>query len=542
MSVVLLVHPNTRYQTVEFSLALAALGGALKEQGHRVFYRLLDLSWNQKWLPDDIPGETDMVGITVTSCHFDEAVALAEQISRKDSPPLIIGGGAHATFDAESLLNNGFDICVRGEGEETICHLAARCRKGVKPEEWLSGIHGISYKDSDGRIIHTRDKAPVQNLDTLPLPDWHQDDYARVIRENRLPTWDPTRHHFKNRGVKTLMIESSRGCPYKCVFCTTSKIKGKAWRGKSVQRILAEYNHFRKFSNRAWASANQTHRYLIQFPDDNFCFNMARVENFCTQLLAIPAAERPSWTIMARANKMADIQLLQRMKDAGCLRIYIGAECGYDRGLNLIKKGITLQMLTSAVNNCLTAGIPYIVLSWIIGFPWEGREEALTTIHTALQFATLKPETIKTSVFTFTPIVGADITEQMGCSLLGAAGDHERHDSWGFDHPRLTDQDLFELQMAAQWLNYLLNVTHNITSRGQNFRQKLKGIRWQINEVRTGMASHAMQHLFIALQEFLTSHRHLGISAFSRSIRQAFPGWLAILKDEITQTGVKDEP
>jgi hypothetical protein len=57
-----------------------------------------------------------------------------------------------------------------------------------------------------------------------------------------------------------------------------------------------------------------------------------------------------------------------------------------------------------------------------------------------------------------------------------------------------------------------------------------------------GMSSHTGQHLFIALQEFLADHRHLDLPAFTRSIRQAFPGWLAIIKEEINRTGVKDEP
>ena len=289
--------------------------------------------------------------------------------------------------------------------------------------------------------------------------------------EHRFYDWDPIRHIAEDKVCFSLMIESSRGCPFKCVFCTTNKIKGKTWRGKSVDRIFAEYDHFNNFLKKRVNPEGLQGKILFHFPDDNFCFDNSRVVQFCERLLKIPEDSRPLWDAMGKADKVRDRDLLDLMKKAGCLRVFMGAESGYEMGLKKIKKGITLEMIEDAVNTVLSTDFPLLVVSWIFGFPWEKRSDALRTILKGVNLTLKDPEKIKLAIYAFTPIVGAEITKQIDTYLVGRSSDVGRFDSWGFDHPFMNNDDLLELQLVSGWFIMLLDIKNHIPEDPDDYKK-----------------------------------------------------------------------
>lgn len=533
MANVLLIHPDSGYNKIGFSLTLATIGGSLKKHGLNVFYILFDLPWNKDWNVSQSIKNIDIVGITVTSCDFDSALKIASEIKNKNPKIPIIAGGAHSTFDPESLLNNGFDLCVRGEGDYTIIEVVDVLTMSKNSQKSLKTINGISYKTSNGKILNNADIEIIQNLDDLPLPDWYQDDYKRILEEHQLPEWDPTREAIIEPVDFTLMIESSRGCPYKCVFCTTSKIKGKKWRGKSPERMIAEYTHFRKFQKKVMGLHKPEKKILIQFPDDNFCYDHKRVETFCKKVLNWPETNRPFWSVMARANKIKDKGLLLLMKRAGCVRIFMGAESGYAEGLKKIKKGITLEVIEKAVNAVLKTNFPILIVSWIIGFPWEKRREALKTIIAALKIAQKDPDTFKTSIFTFTPIVGADITETIGSHTKGQISDHARYESWGFNHPHMNDDDLFELQMIARWFVYLLGFKNHIPLNAKDFKNSITEVQESTKAVLSRIENKNSKLLFKQINKLFFTHTKSKPEILIKAVNKKIPVFMEIIEDEL---------
>jgi len=418
----------------------------------------------------------------------------------------IIAGGPHATFDPESLLIKGFDVCVRGEGDYTVVDVVEALERRRDGEKSLENIAGISYRIENGNIYHNKGREIIEELDQLPYPDWYQDDYERVLREHYIPAWNPI-NISPETILFTLMIESSRGCPYRCIFCTTSKIKGKKWRCKTTNRIIGEYQHFLDFYDRVIGHSFSRKKILIQFPDDNFCFNKNRVTTFCKLLMKYPSEDRPLWSCMARADSINNAQYLRLMKRAGCIRIFMGAECGYSEGLKKIRKGINIRTLNDAIDKVLCAKFPLIIVSWIIGFPWEKRKEALKTIAAALRTAIKDPDIIRTSIYTFTPIVGAEISESLGLYIEGKISDHGRSRSWGFRHPNMTDEDLIELRLAADYFIYLMNSFRNRWLRKVGHKKYIQSLIRRSLENMNIVRTEELKGLFGRMGLFISTHR-----------------------------------
>lgn len=535
MTHVLLIQPNSGYEKRDFSLTLGALGGSLKEAGHRVSYILFDMPWNRDWQVKKSLKGVDLVGITVSSCDFDEAVKILKQIRELNTDIPLIAGGAHATFAPDSLLEEGFDLCVQGEGEYTILEVAAAFTNESDRYQKLADISGISYWNEREEITYTPDRPINRNLDSLPLPDWQQDDYQRIIKEYCFPEKEAESGFLPDSLAFTFMIESSRGCPYGCVFCTTSKIKGKRWRGKSVKRILQEYAHFRDFYQQVTAEEMPGNKILVRFPDDNFCFNSQRAEDFCHEVLKMPDKERPLWSMMARANKVKEMPLMEKVKEAGCIRIFMGAECGYEEGLRKIKKGITLEMIRRAVDTALRIDFPVLIVSWIVGFPFEKKHEAMRTVIEALKIALKNPLMIRTSIFTFTPIVGADITELIGEHNRGQISNHDRSDRWGFDHPHLDDDDLFELQMVARWLVHLIDLKYRLNHMKDQLKSELAAMANSCEGVVVRIENEVIRRVFLQIHNFLKAHLDSDMEVVARAVLVKIPDWLHMIEQDLPE-------
>jgi len=307
----------------------------------------------------------DVVGITSVTPSIYEAYKVAETAKKVREDCKVVLGGPHATFMPRQTMEECkyIDIIVKGEGEETTRELIENIEKGAP----LSEVKGITFREKN-EIIDTEPRLFIKNIDNIPFPS-----------RDLLPI-----HLYKFNGVKYTTMLTSRGCPFKCSFCSSSRLFGGYWRGRSPENVLEEM----KTVYEEYGIRN------IEFIDDTFTLNQERAEKICDEII------KQGWDISWGASSRADTlsrRLAEKMKKAGCWIIYLGIESGSQKILDAIGKRITLEQVKKAVKILKDAGIQ-VLGSFIIGFLQDTKETIKETIKFAkslsldyAQFSILTP-------------------------------------------------------------------------------------------------------------------------------------------------------
>lgn len=169
------------------------------------------------------------IGISTYTESFHLAISIADIIKQTLPKTKIILGGVHVSFKPnEGLESNDIDFIVRGEGESKIIPLLEHIKYPniISPYK----LRGISFKNREGKIVHTDNIGYVNRLDCLPLPSYYLIAHSQVYSD-------------------TLSIVSSRGCPGKCNFCASREFNGKKFRMHSAIWIFSLlYYYFNKIN------------------------------------------------------------------------------------------------------------------------------------------------------------------------------------------------------------------------------------------------------------------------------------------------------
>jgi len=345
------------------------VAAVLEENGHLV--KILDLGalrFSENPLPMIIRQEKpDIVGITAMTPTINSAVRVAKKVKESNSDITVVLGGTHATILPEETLKNApeIDMIVRGEGEQTILELVKVLEENASN---LDRVLGVTYREGASMRSNPA-RPPILELDELPFPAFH----LLMVGKYRLhPPFG--RHSF------AMPIITSRGCPYRCIFCSKS-VCGKKYRSNSSGYVVDEIRLLtEKFGVKE-----------IKFYDDVFTLDRKRVVSICMRLkeqgINIP------WTCETRVN-LVDSDLLGVMKDAGCYMIAYGVESGNQGVLSNLKKDITLEQAIKAFKSTHDAGIETVAY-FMIGSP----EETPETIRETIEFAKrLNPDFVQFSI------------------------------------------------------------------------------------------------------------------------------------------------
>ncbi len=364
---ILLVNPKSRLPIdtrTSPPLGLAYLAAVAEGAGHNV--RIYDGDI------EDTPLETvcrhfvpEVVGITANTTQITAAWRDAELVKSISSVPVILGGPHPTTLPEESAAKPAVDIVVRSEGEATWLELLALGPSLLDPAS-LNAIRGITFNGTNGGTASTPERPPiaVRLLEEMPLPAWHLfklDQYT-----NLQPTVD------KVEGP-SLPILTSRGCPYRCSYC--SQIGPRRWRARSVDSVVTEWR---------WL-VDEIGAAEIGVLDDSFNIDRQRVLDICRRLVDEGLNHVP-WIMIngIRAN-LADEEVLGAMKQAGCLRAAFGVESGNQEILDtVVDKHLTLQQVRSAFKAARAVGLETIGF-FIIGLPGETEETMDDTIRFACE-------------------------------------------------------------------------------------------------------------------------------------------------------------
>ncbi len=338
--------------TPSVPLSIVFLGSFLERQGYEV--RLFDeqIEWLdeqriQQLVNDFHPG---VIGFTCTTPGMVRAHEIAADIKKINPEIKVVMGNIHPTvLPEETLRDTNVDLVVRGEGEFTMLeYLQALEQRGD-----ISKIDGISYR-LNGGYYHTGQRAYEKDLDVFPPVNWKllTDFHSSYVIE-----W----------------ILTSRGCPYKCVFCSARSISGYKYRFNSPERVIQEVDNV----------VNNYGAKFFSFADDNFVVRKERARQICNLLIERGYHKYTKWLCQTRADAV-DEPLLELMRKASCEYISFGIETGTQRLLDLIGKSLKIETVEKAVNLAHQVGIKTRG-SFMLGLPTETREESLATIDFALR-------------------------------------------------------------------------------------------------------------------------------------------------------------
>ena len=278
------------------------------------------------------------------TCDYPRAQAIARKAKIVSPNSRIIFGGQHATFlDIQVLTEAPFiDLVVRREGEKPLESILR-----ISDGSSLKEVPSITYRKND-RIVRNPDTEPLMASEIPPQ------DYECI------PGW------LKEFNI-LLNIPTSRGCPWRCFFCTESAFWGKP-RKRSPQKVAEEIS----------IGSSELGVKEVRFSDDTFTFD----KNFPKQLLAEfrnHGIDLQNVQILTRADTV-DRELLAQISGlAKSVEIWYGVESGSERVLKAMRKGITVEQVVQALQITKEAGI-YSVCFWIVGHPGSSlQEEKIST-------------------------------------------------------------------------------------------------------------------------------------------------------------------
>ncbi len=291
-----------------------------------------------------------IVGVYCNTSGFKRVMGFCRKFKRVMNIPTIIGG-PHAIIQPEEIIvNDCVDYVVTGEGEITLPELLNALNKN-KP---LKNILGIFYK-KNGKINKNPKRPLIEHLDSIPFPARHLVDMNKYYIAP---------HHYKRKPMTNMIV--SRGCPFNCSFCTSSRMWGQRYRIRSVENVIEEI----KFLVKEYKIKE------IGFWDDLFSANKQWIHKFCDQLLKDKIDI--TWYCDMRVN-IVDPDLLRKMKKAGCWCILYGFETMNQLLLDSINKRCTVQDIRNAIKWTKEAGIE-IRGNFILGLPNETPEIAKEVI------------------------------------------------------------------------------------------------------------------------------------------------------------------
>lgn len=358
---ILLVNPAINLKTqdrvvtdvirISFPMSLGHLAGYLEGVGgHEV--RLLDdqiIPLSDTQIEEQLSrlAPPKVIGFTTLTVTSGRVYELAAKFKAIDPKVTTVIGGIHATvLPDEGLANDGVDFVVIGEGEETLAELLDAQLNEKDP----ATISGLYYRNGDGGYVRTSPRGLIADLDSLPPFPYH--------------LFEP----FKENYSGFFSIQTSRGCPYRCIFCSQRSLTGRTYRYVGSARAVRDIRHL----------VDKYGATTIRILDDNIAANKKRLLELLDAIIASGAHRKTSFEAPMRGDHL-DAEILDRLKEANFSLVTFGLETASDRLMNLINKGETVQDVVRAIEMTAQAGIT-VGTTLIFGLPTETNQDRWDTI------------------------------------------------------------------------------------------------------------------------------------------------------------------
>ena len=314
----------------------------------------------------DVTGQAkdfDLAVLHTSTPSFASDVKVAEAM-KAANPNLKIGMiGAKVAVQAQESLRDApvIDFVARNEFDFTV--------KDVADDVSWANIKGLSYRNSEGVIVHNAERPVLENMDLLPpvSPVYKRDlDWQKYFIG-----------YLKHPYVS---IYTGRGCKSRCTFCLWPQtVGGHNYRTRSVGHVIEEVRYILK----AFPEMKE-----LFFDDDTFTDNLPRAEAIAAELGKLGV----TWSCNAKAN--VPYESLKKMRDGGLRLLLVGYESGNQQILHNIKKGMRIEVAKQFTKDCHALGIA-IHGTFILGLPGETTETIQETIKFAIE---TNPHTIQVSL------------------------------------------------------------------------------------------------------------------------------------------------
>ncbi|MBL4710026.1 MAG: B12-binding domain-containing radical SAM protein [Flavobacteriales bacterium] len=333
-------------------LGLLYISGYLEQQGiqHEVFDSTF--SSERKWFNFVEQFQPKVIALYT---NLMTKVKLLEIIKKlKSSESLkdikILMGGPDVTYNWEAYLKHGADFLVIGEGEETFLEFI----RELNGDQDYESVPGLAFRNENGGFVKNKPRIKIKEVDQLSFPNRKKIDLSLYLK-----TWKD--HH----GKSTLNISTQRGCPYTCQWCSTA-VYGQSYRRRSPELVVDEIEYLIK----------EYKPDALWFVDDVFTVSHKWLAAFSAEMqrrkISIP------FECITRAERMNEA-VIQQLKAAGCFRVWIGAESGSQRIIDLMKRQVDINKVAEMMKLTKSHGIETGTFI-MVGYPTETKEDIDLTI------------------------------------------------------------------------------------------------------------------------------------------------------------------
>lgn len=304
--------------------------------------------------------EPDVVGISTLTCNGEMVLSLGKWLKESLPRVLVVLGNIHASVYAEQYLKQrACDLVVHGEGEQVFIDILSACTEGRD----FQHLAAVSLLREDGTVRSASDWAVVQDISSLPMP-------ARdLVDQGRYGLTSLSNQNYTGtRGKRAKTIVTSRGCPFRCIFCVVHH--GLKPRYNGVDQVLDELEHLERDMGTGY----------VYIQDPLFMGNRQRVLDICQGIQA--RGLRIKWGCDANVMYL-DSELIRAMDSANCYELSLGIESASARDLAVVNKKISPDAVRRAVSEIRANSDILIEGLFILGIPGQTRADALATIRFA---------------------------------------------------------------------------------------------------------------------------------------------------------------
>ncbi len=401
-------------------LGILYLASIAEKRGHQVHVIDADVEgYSMQGLIDDITKKSfEMVGITATSPIFHKAVDLAKGLKAAGYKNPILIGGEHVNIFKNKAFFDCFDFGFFGESDHTFNEFLSIVEAN---DLNFKGMKGFLYREN-GKVVETQAADRIEELDRLSFPAMH------LLKKN---VYRMTFAKFSPRYY--LPIMATRGCPFKCVYCS-EPLTNPHVRFRSPKNIVDEIER--------WVNdLGVTHFF---FMDSNLTLKKDQVEGLCREIIRRGLnITFEGWT---RAN-LVDRQILSLLKKSGLIRISYGIESGDPEILKIIHKEVSQEDMLEAFKITAELGIEP-ACSVMLGLPGDTKQSVEKTIR----FVKNIPQILYSNFSIANPYPGTELynwalTGKHGIRLLiNDFSEYRRYEHSPISVNDLSQEDLVRLQ------------------------------------------------------------------------------------------------
>lgn len=397
----------------------------------------------------------EIVGISFSTITFNIARDLAKQIKEENPKVIILVGGPHVSAVPEFTLNyDYFDIGFIGEAEKSLTEFFRRFLKNNK-------ITFSGYKNIPGIILKTKDSIYknqkldyIQNIDEIPYMNFKKLNLENYLRKNQMIR--------ALKPLRTFAVMTTRGCPYNCFFCASSVVSNRNVRFNSAEYVINYIKLlYKKFKIEG-----------IYFHDDLFIANKERIKKICQGLIDCGLSKKIKWACQVRTEVVLNSKdILNLIREAGCVQFEFGFESGNDRVLKLLKgKTASVENNQKALDLVTGHGIK-VFGNFMIANYSETKKETYDTLNF------IKKNLDKLNFY----YVNA------AYPLPGTAWwKEEKFDLRNFEYDRLADNDINPKSYCKYWTDTELKVQLNkINLLAYNHMSLKAKTGWLLDEIFT---------------------------------------------------------